>query len=72
VNRQGNLFVPNVALQAVQVFNSQGARLGQAPLPEAPMACTLGGEDGRTLFVATHTAVYAVPVETDGIASNTP
>jgi sugar lactone lactonase YvrE len=66
VDRQGNLFATNAALQAVQVFNSQGARLGQAPLPEAPVACTLGGEDGRTLFVATHTAIFAIRVETDG------
>jgi sugar lactone lactonase YvrE len=72
VDGQGNLFATNAALQEVQVFNSQGARLGQAPLPEVPVACVLGGEGGRTLFVATRSAVFAVRVETDGVAANTP
>jgi sugar lactone lactonase YvrE len=68
VDGRGNLFVTNPSLQAVQVFNSQGARLGQAPLPEAPLACALGGEGGRTLFVTTRGSVFAVHLETDGVA----
>jgi gluconolactonase len=69
VDGRGNLFVTNPSVQEVQVFNSQGARLGQAPLPEAPLACALGGEGGRTLFVATRASVFSVHIETDDPAA---
>jgi gluconolactonase len=68
VDARGNLFVANPGLRAVQVFNAHGARLGQAPLPDAPLSCAIGAEDGRTLYVATRTAVYAVEVGS-GLAS---
>jgi sugar lactone lactonase YvrE len=60
---RGNLYVTNPALRAVQVYNAEGARLGQAVLPDAPLHCAVGGEGGRTLYVATRTAVYAVQAD---------
>jgi gluconolactonase len=65
VDVRGNLFVTNPGLRAVQVFNPQGARLGQALLPDAPLSCAAGAADGRSVYVATRTAVYAVQVDTD-------
>jgi sugar lactone lactonase YvrE len=60
VDRQGNLFATHPEMHVMQVFNPQGASLGQPWLPQLPIACTIGGEDGRTVHIATGTAVYAL------------
>jgi sugar lactone lactonase YvrE len=61
VDARGNLFVANPSLGAVQVFNPQGARLGQVHLKEAPLTCS-ACDGGRTLCVATRTSVYTLEV----------
>jgi sugar lactone lactonase YvrE len=68
VDPRGHLYVTNPALRAVQVFNTEGARLGQALLPDAPLHCAVGGEGGRTLYVTTRTAVYAVQADAGLVA----
>jgi sugar lactone lactonase YvrE len=64
VDAQGNLYVAHPARKAVQVLNSEGARLGLIPLPEAPLFCSVGGVDQKTLYITTATEVHSVKVVT--------
>ncbi len=52
----------NVYLAAGQVYKYRpsGALLGTIPVPERPIDLLFGGPDGRTLFVFTHTSLYAI------------
>ncbi len=52
----------NVYLAAGQVFvyNSSGKLLDTIPVPERPLQLVFGGKDHRTLFILTHTSLYAV------------
>ncbi len=63
VDRRGNLYVANPALHAVQVLNSEGVKLGLIALPDPPLACAIGGPEGKTLFVATHHALFKVQLD---------
>ena len=49
--------------KAVQVLNSDGAKMALISLPDVPMHCCIGGEDGKTLFVTTARSVYSVQVD---------
>jgi sugar lactone lactonase YvrE len=65
---RGNVFVCHPARKAVQVINAEGAVLGLVSLPEAPLHCCVGGEDGRTLYVTSAKSVYAVKIDGAGVA----
>jgi sugar lactone lactonase YvrE len=67
VDAQGNLYVANPARKSVQVLNSEGARLGMIALPEAPVYCSVGGVDQKTLYVTTATEVRSVKVVTASV-----
>lgn len=64
VEGNGVVFVAHPALRAVQAFNAEGARLGLIDVPDVPLQCAVGGEKGKTLYIATPHAVYALKVET--------
>ncbi len=66
VDRHGNLFVANPAMRAIQVLNSEGARLGLISLPDAPRSCAVGGPQGKSLYVTTHHALFKIELETAG------
>jgi sugar lactone lactonase YvrE len=67
VDAAGNLLVPNPLVGAVEVFNPSGGRLRVLSLPESPVDCAM---DGKTLYVAGRTAIYAVQVESaTGVAA---
>ena len=44
---RGHIYVCHPARRAVQVLNAEGAKLALLPLPEAPLHCCVGGEDGK-------------------------
>ncbi|NIJ19092.1 DNA-binding beta-propeller fold protein YncE [Sphingomonas naasensis] len=56
----GNLYVAN---GQVFVYGPDGKPIRRIDLPERPLQLVIGGEDRRTLFVLTHHALYAVPIE---------
>ena len=37
-----------------------GKQIGRIDVPERPLQLLFGGADGRTLFILTHHALYAV------------
>ena len=57
IDQQGNIYLCE---QAVLVYNAHGDRIDEIRLPESPTNACFGGRDGRTLFVTTRGAFYAV------------
>jgi len=59
----------NVYLAAGQVFvyNSSGKPIDTIPVPERPLDLVFGGKDRRTLFILTHTSLYAVRTRAGGL-----
>jgi sugar lactone lactonase YvrE len=62
VDGRGHLYLLNPALPGVQVVDAAGAPQTAVKLPEAPVACALGGEGRRTLFVLTRQALYSLEI----------
>ena len=51
----GRVFVAN---GEVYVYAADGRELGRITVPDRPLQLLFGGEDGRTLVILTHHAVY--------------
>jgi hypothetical protein len=57
VASDGNVYIAN---GQVLVYAPDGRQIGQIDVPERPLQILFGGADGRTLFILTHHALYAV------------
>jgi sugar lactone lactonase YvrE len=57
VAANGNVYIAN---GQVLVYAPDGKQVGQIDVPERPLQILFGGSDGRTLFILTHHALYAV------------
>ena len=66
VDAEGNLYLTQPALQAIQVVSPVGKTLGMIAVPEAPSNCTFGGPEMKTLFITARTSLYAAPMEAKG------
>jgi hypothetical protein len=56
VDGKGNVYVAN---GQVFVYAPDGKEIGRIDVPERPLQLIFGGDDGRTLFILTHHALYA-------------
>jgi hypothetical protein len=56
VDDKGNVYVAN---GQVFVYAPDGKEIGRIDVPERPLQLIFGGDDGRTLFILTHHALYA-------------
>ena len=52
----GRVYVAN---GQVFVYAPDGKQVGRIDVPERPLQLLFGGQDGRTLFILTHHALYA-------------
>jgi glucose/arabinose dehydrogenase/sugar lactone lactonase YvrE len=68
VDEEGRVYC--VAADGVEVLAPDGRMLGTLRLPAKPSNFCFGGEDGRTLFITTPNALYAVPTLTRAPARN--
>ena len=59
VDRKGNVYVPN---GQIFVYDPTGKPIGRIDVPERPLGLVFGGDGGRTLFILTHHALFAVKV----------
>ncbi|CAN5608088.1 SMP-30/gluconolactonase/LRE family protein [soil metagenome] len=66
VDTEGNLYLAQPGLGALQVVDPQGKTLGLIPVPENPANCAFGGPDNQTLFITARTSLYAAPMEATG------
>jgi hypothetical protein len=55
----GRVYVAN---GQVFVYGADGSEAGRIDVPARPLQLLFGGKDGRTLFILTHNALYAVKV----------
>ncbi|HZQ40562.1 MAG TPA: SMP-30/gluconolactonase/LRE family protein, partial [Rhizomicrobium sp.] len=53
----GNVYLAN---GQIFVYDPSGKEIGRIDVPERPLQLLFGGADGRTLFILTHHALYAV------------
>lgn len=52
----GRIYVAN---GQVFVYGADGQEAGRIDVPDRPLQLLFGGEDGRTLFILTHHALYS-------------
>jgi sugar lactone lactonase YvrE len=57
IDAEGNVYV---CAGQIFVYDPQGRALGTIEVPERPSSVVFGGGDGRTLFIAARTSLYAV------------
>jgi len=53
----GNVYLAN---GQIFVYDPSGKQIGRIDVPDRPLQLLFGGADGRTLFILTHHALYAV------------
>jgi gluconolactonase len=72
VDIQGNLWcgwgMGEAGLDGVHVFTPQGQRIGRIDLPERCANLCFGGVHRNRLFMAASTSIYALYVNTQGVA----
>jgi sugar lactone lactonase YvrE len=60
----GNVYL---AGEQVLVYSPDGKLLGRIDVPERPIDLIFGGADHRTLYILTHTSLYAVQTKISGL-----
>jgi gluconolactonase len=66
VDTQGNLYLTQPSLKAIQVVSPEGKTLGLIRVPESPSNCDFGGPALRTLYITARTSLYTAPMEAQG------
>ncbi len=65
VDVQGNIFTSSE--DSVQVYASDGTRLGKIPVPEVCSNLTFGGAKGDRLLITAGKSLYAINLNTQGV-----
>ena len=58
VDVDGNIWTSS--LTAIQIFDPQGSKLGEIPVPEKIANCCFGGADGTTLYICASSSIYRI------------
>jgi len=56
-DKAGNVYI---AAGQIYVYNSMGEEINEIDVPERPSPLVFGGADGKTLFIAARSSLYAV------------
>jgi len=59
VDAKGNVYVAN---GEIFVYDRTGKQIGRIDVPERPIDIAFGGVGGRTLFMLSHHALFAVKI----------
>ena len=57
LDQHGNIYT---TYNSIVVLNPHGELIGRIPVPEHPANCTLGGADGKTLYITARTSLYSL------------
>ena len=57
---EGNVYVAN---GQIFVYSPDGKQIAEIDVPERPLQLIFGGADGKTLFMLSHHALFAVNVK---------
>jgi gluconolactonase len=60
LDQNGNVYS---TYNSIVVLNPNGELIGRIPVPEHPANCTLGGSDGKTLYVTARTSLYSLSMK---------
>lgn len=60
VDAEGNVYV---CAGSIFVYDRDGKQIDRIEVPERPSALAFGGEEGRILFIAARTSLYAIRIE---------
>jgi sugar lactone lactonase YvrE len=63
-DRNGNVYL---AAEQVLVYSPDGKLTGRIDVPERPIDLVFGGPDRHTLYILTHTTLYAIQTKTPGL-----
>jgi hypothetical protein len=63
-DQSGNVYL---AAEQVLVYNPEGKLMGRIRVPERPIDLVFGGPDRRTLYIFTHSTLYAVHTKIAGL-----
>ncbi|MBN1568174.1 MAG: SMP-30/gluconolactonase/LRE family protein [Acidobacteria bacterium] len=63
VGPDGNIYVAN---GQIFVYSPDGGEFARIDVPQRPINIIFGGEDGRTLYILAHRALYCVDVRKNG------
>ena len=63
VGPDGNIYVAN---GQIFVYNPEGKQIARIDVPQRPINIIFGGDDGRTLYILAHRALYSVEVRGSG------
>ncbi|HEV2134780.1 MAG TPA: glycosyl hydrolase family 28-related protein [Terracidiphilus sp.] len=63
-DKAGNVYL---AAEQVLAYSPEGKLLGRIDVPERPIDLIFGGPDHRTLYIFTHTSLYAIQTQTPGL-----
>jgi gluconolactonase len=63
IDARGNVYLTG---KSVAVYNRQGEKVAEIPVPEGPANLTFGGPDNQTLFITARTSLYSIPTEVRG------
>lgn len=66
LDNQGNIYVG--VLDGVHVINAQGELIGKILLPKQTANLTFGGKDNNILFIGSSSDVWAIKLNTHGVA----
>jgi hypothetical protein len=63
-DKDGNVYL---AAGHILVYNSASKTIARLDMPERSIALVFGGPDRRTLYILSHTSLYAVAVRVPGV-----
>jgi gluconolactonase len=66
IDDQGNIYLTTGT--TVLVYSSSGSLIETINVPLQPTNVCFGGSDGKTLFITTKTALYALPMKVKGVS----
>jgi sugar lactone lactonase YvrE len=63
-DKNGNVYL---AAEQVLVYHGDGKLLGRIDIPDRPIDLVFGGADRRTLYILTHSSLYAIRTKIPGL-----
>lgn len=64
IDNQGNIYLSG---RSILVFDKNGKKIADIPVPETPANICFGGKDRKTLFITAKTSVYTLRMNVKGV-----
>jgi len=64
IDNLGNVYLTS---RSIQIYNPDGEKIGEIPVPEFPANVCFGGKNRDILFITARTSVYTIKMNTKGV-----